>query len=74
MGTQILDLWIILYSEFSFLRRDNSYFQFHRIPILMRYPITARATRRPGFLKIIFSFHFTKIAAAGKGEIGEAWL
>jgi hypothetical protein len=27
-------------SEFLFLRRDNSYFQFHRMPILMRYPIT----------------------------------
>jgi len=29
-------------SEFLFSRRDNSYFQFHRMPILMRYPITAR--------------------------------
>ena len=41
-GTQVLDFRTILDSEFSFLRRDNSYFQFHRMPILMRYPITAR--------------------------------
>jgi hypothetical protein len=36
--------------------------------------LTARATRRPGFLKLIFSSHFTKIAQAAKGEIGAAWL
>jgi hypothetical protein len=36
--------------------------------------LTARATRRPGFLKLIFSSHFTKIAPAAKGEIGAAWL
>jgi hypothetical protein len=44
------------------------------MPILMRYPITARATRRPGFLKLIFSSHFTKIAQASKGETAEARL
>jgi hypothetical protein len=34
--------------------------------------LTARATRRPGFLKLIFSSHFTKIAQAAKDEIGAA--
>jgi hypothetical protein len=37
-GTKILDLWTILDSEFSFLRRDNSYFQFHRMPIMLAVP------------------------------------
>jgi hypothetical protein len=45
-----------------------------RLLLIILWQPTARATRRPGFLKIIFSFHFTKIAAAGKGEIGVAWL
>jgi hypothetical protein len=35
---------------------------------------TARATRRPGFLKLIFSSHFTKIAQAANGQLGEARL
>ena len=44
-----LDLWTILDSEFSFLRRENSYFQFHRMPILMRYPITLWLCAVAGF-------------------------
>ena len=52
------DFWTILNSEFSFMRRDNSYFQFHRMPILMRYPITARLRAVPDSKFTIFvSFH-----------------
>jgi hypothetical protein len=51
--TKILDLWTILDSEFSFLRRDNSYFQFYRIPIMLAVPhngLCSRSTQRSGVL------------------------
>ncbi len=52
-------------SEFLFSRRDNSYFQFHRMPILMRYPITARLRAVPDF-NFSFSSHFTNASAGSK--------